>query len=167
MKFVSAGSSTLHLMPFPPPFVALPAPLAGGSAVIGAGLRGHAGLRRYATVGCCSKGGADCEVEELFPQLLPTSPLLLPGPPPTHCGHHAGTLGIKDSPVKAFNGTPVRNLAQLAILVSACTEEYLRFDLEAANKVGGAVEWAWCGWVTQGGGDRGGGRVDLRASGLR
>lgn len=34
-----------------------------------------------------------------------------------------------------FNGTPVRNLAHLARLVTASTEDYLRFDLESGNKV--------------------------------
>ena len=56
-----------------------------------------------------------------------------------------GTLGIKDSPVTAVCGVPVRNLAHLARLASeaCCTEEYMRFDLEAANK----VRWGGVGEV--------------------
>ncbi|KAL4855164.1 Protease Do-like 9 [Chlorella vulgaris] len=48
---------------------------------------------------------------------------------------YESTLGIKDSPVVAFNGEPVRNLAQLARLVNDCTEDYMRWDLEAGGKV--------------------------------
>lgn len=48
---------------------------------------------------------------------------------------YESTLGIKDSPVTAFNGTRINNLAQLALLVMNNTEDFLRFDLEAANKV--------------------------------
>lgn len=32
--------------------------------------------------------------------------------------------------VIAFNGTPVRNLKHLAIMVEKCTDPFLRFDLE-------------------------------------
>ena len=43
------------------------------------------------------------------------------------------TLGFEDSfdlQLKLFNGTPVRNLRHLATLVQACTEPYMRFDLD-------------------------------------
>lgn len=43
---------------------------------------------------------------------------------------------LQDSPVTHFNGHKVSNLAQLARLVLGCADEYLRFSLEAANKVG-------------------------------
>lgn len=33
-----------------------------------------------------------------------------------------------------FNGAPVHNLAQLARLVRDCSDPFLRFDLESANK---------------------------------
>ncbi|EFN59770.1 hypothetical protein CHLNCDRAFT_56559 [Chlorella variabilis] len=48
---------------------------------------------------------------------------------------YESTTGVRDSAVAAFNGTPVQNLAQLARLVMACQEGFMRFDLEAANKV--------------------------------
>lgn len=54
------------------------------------------------------------------------------------CAATAGyeaTLGLKDSAVTAFNGTPIRNLAHLARLVSQNTEPFLKFELEASNKV--------------------------------
>ena len=61
---------------------------------------------------------------------------------------YESTLGIRDSPVTAFNGQRVHNLAQLARLVQASREEYMRFDLEAANKVWlGRVEYGGVGWM--------------------
>ncbi len=43
------------------------------------------------------------------------------------------TLGYEDlfnTQVLKFNGTPVRNLKHLAQLTSACTDPFMRFDLE-------------------------------------
>ncbi|KAI7836909.1 hypothetical protein COHA_009241 [Chlorella ohadii] len=48
---------------------------------------------------------------------------------------YEATLGIKDSPVLAFNGKKVYNLAQLARMVQQSEDPFLRFDLEAACKV--------------------------------
>ena len=42
------------------------------------------------------------------------------------------TLGYEDYcniQVLKFNGTPVRNLRHLALVVSSCEEKYMRFDL--------------------------------------
>jgi hypothetical protein len=73
---------------------------------------------------------------------------------------YESTLGIRDSPVTAFNGQRVHNLAQLARLVQASREEYMRFDLEAANKVRwGAWGGVWWGEVEVGWGGDGCGRI--------
>jgi hypothetical protein len=53
---------------------------------------------------------------------------------PATLGYDA-TAGIRDSAVLRFNGAEVVNLAHLARLVSACREEFMRFDMEAGGKV--------------------------------
>ncbi|RMZ53985.1 hypothetical protein APUTEX25_002562 [Auxenochlorella protothecoides] len=48
---------------------------------------------------------------------------------------YEGAGGLRDSPLVAFNGTPVDCLAQLASLVAACNEPSMRFDMEAGGKM--------------------------------
>lgn len=43
--------------------------------------------------------------------------------------------GLQDSPVVAFNGSPIRSLPHLAQLLAACEDPFLRFTLEAGDKV--------------------------------
>jgi S1-C subfamily serine protease len=45
------------------------------------------------------------------------------------------TLGLKDSAVLALNGEKIKCLAHLARLITACKEQFLRFDMEAGGKV--------------------------------
>lgn len=45
------------------------------------------------------------------------------------------TVGLKDSAVVAFNGERVWSLVQLARMVTECKDKFLRFEMEAANKV--------------------------------
>ena len=45
------------------------------------------------------------------------------------------TPGLRDSSVVACNGEKVKNLVQLAKLVRDCSSEFLRFDMEAGEKV--------------------------------
>jgi len=45
------------------------------------------------------------------------------------------TLGLKDSAVLALNGERIKSLAHLARLITACKEQFLRFDMEAGGKV--------------------------------
>lgn len=56
---------------------------------------------------------------------------------PNSCWRPAPPSPPQDSPVAQFNGQKVHNLAQLARMVRDSTDRYLRFDLEAANRVGG------------------------------
>nr|XP_011465390.1 PREDICTED: protease Do-like 9 [Fragaria vesca subsp. vesca] len=41
-----------------------------------------------------------------------------------------GYEDIVNTQVLAFNGTPVKNLKNLATMVESCDDEYLKFDLE-------------------------------------
>jgi S1-C subfamily serine protease len=45
------------------------------------------------------------------------------------------TLGLKDSAVVELNGVKIKSLVHLARLITACKEEFLRFDVEAGAKV--------------------------------
>lgn len=45
------------------------------------------------------------------------------------------TVGIRDSAVVAFNGTPVTNLVHLSRMVVDCDEEFMRFDIESGRVV--------------------------------
>jgi len=45
------------------------------------------------------------------------------------------TLGLKDSSVLALNGEKIKSLEHLARLITACKEQFLRFDMEAGGKV--------------------------------
>lgn len=47
------------------------------------------------------------------------------------------TSGEACVPCSRFNGTPIRNLRQLASLIASCADSHMRFDLDY-NEVGGA-----------------------------
>lgn len=63
------------------------------------------------------------------------------------------TLGFEelyDVQVRAFNGTPVRNLRHLATVVQSCREPFMRFDLDMqAWPPAPPCPCAACAWPAQ------------------
>ena len=100
--------------------------------------------------GCCLRGGG--EVEGLLGALARGWPEPTPAPPSFSfplsqvvilsgvlaCAATTGydsAQGLQDSPVVAFNGSPIRSLPHLSQLLAACSDPFLRFTLEAGDKV--------------------------------